>query len=146
MNLAIALRYLAWNVSQKEEKLLLNHEMLNLLSAVVLRCSNHDSATDVTHTIPFKQCSKWYFLRGKQLLSAYTKHSDAYHLWMKTCKRYFKSALGIQDEYSESIYKASHVYLAALYYAQGTNQGKSFEALFDDKTFAVFREIETYVF
>ena len=44
---------------------------------------------------------------------------------MKTCKRYFKSALGIQDEYSESIHDACHVYLSALYYLSETNQEKT---------------------
>ena len=44
---------------------------------------------------------------------------------MKTCKRYFKSALSIQDEYSESIHDACHVYMSALYYVSGTNQEKT---------------------
>ena len=53
------------------------------------------------------------------------KHSAAYCLWVKTCKRYFKSALRIQDEYSESIHDACHVYLSALYYVSGANQEKT---------------------
>ena len=53
------------------------------------------------------------------------KQSAAYCLWVKTCKRYFKAALSIQDEYSESIYDVCHVYLSALYYVSRTNPDRT---------------------
>ena len=106
------------------ESELSNHALLDVLSEVVLKLSGHDTWNSSTpHNIPFRQCSKWYFIKGVRLLSIYCeKHSAAYCLWVKTCKRYFKSALSIQDEYSESIHDACHVYLSALYYVSGANQ------------------------
>jgi len=97
---------------------------LDVLSEVVLKLSGHDTWNSSTpYNIPFKECSKWYFIKGVRLLSIYCKeHTAAYCLWVKTCKRYFKSALSIQDEYSESIHNACHVYLSTLYYVSGANQ------------------------
>ena len=68
-----------------------------------------------------------------------TKHSVAYCLWVKTCKRYFKSALGIQDEYSESIHDACHVYLSALYYVSRTNPDRTIKHLKEAKNGGSFR-------
>ena len=94
-----------------------------------LSCLVSDTWNSSTpYNISFKQCSKWYFIKGVRLLSIYCKeHSAAYCLWVKTCKRYFKSALNIRDEYSKSIHDACHVYLSALYYVSGTNQEKTTE-------------------
>ena len=123
MNMALASLRLAWNISKKIDSELLNHELLDVLSRVVVKLSGHDTWNCTT---PFKQCSKWYFIKGVRLLSTYCeKLSAAYCLLVKTCKRYFKSALSIRDEYSESIHDACHVYLSALYYVSGTNPEKS---------------------
>ena len=92
-----------------------------------LKLSGHNTwNSSPLYNIPFRECSKWYFIKGVRLLSIHCKeHLAAYCLWVKTCKRYFKSALSIKDEYSESIHDACHVYLAALYYVSGTNQEKT---------------------
>ena len=105
LNVAVASLCLAWNISRKRESELSNHELLDVLSEVVLKLSGRDTWNSSTpFNIPFKQCSKWYFIKGVRLLSIHSKeHFAAYCLWVKTCKRYFKSALNIQDEYSESI-------------------------------------------
>ena len=112
-----------------------------VLSEVVLELSGHDKWNCKTpYNIPFKECSKWYFIRGVRLLSIYCKeHSAAYCLWVKTCKRYFKSALSIQVEYSESIHDVCHVYLAALYHVSGTNQEKTTEHILEAKNGSTFR-------
>ena len=127
LNVAVASLCLAWNISRKRKSKLSNHELLDVLSEVILKLSGHDTWNSSTpYNIPFKQCSKWYFIKGVRLLSIHCKeHYAAYCLWMKTCKRYFKSALSIKDEYSESIHDACHVYLSALYYVSGTNQEKT---------------------
>ena len=125
LNFAVAALRLTQDISgMRKSPGLSNHELLDVLSEVVLKLSGQDSWKSSTpYNIPFKQCSKWYFIKGVRLLSIYCeKHSAAYCLWVKTCKRYFKSALGIQDEYSESIHDACHVYLAALYYVSEANQ------------------------
>ena len=124
-----------------EKSELSNHELLDVLSEVVLKLSGHDTWNCGTpYNVPFKQCSKWYFIKGVRLLSKYCKeHSAAYCLWMKTCKRYFKSALSIQDEYSESIQDACHVYMSALYYASGTNQEKMTKHILEAKNGPSFR-------
>ena len=124
LNLAFASLRLAWNISRMRESELSNHEMLDVLSVVVLKLSGHDTRNSSTpYSILFKQCSKWYFIKGLRLLTIYCKeHAAVYCIWVKTCKRYFKSALAIQNEYSESIHDACHVYLSALYYVSGANQ------------------------
>ena len=126
LNLALVSLRLAWNISRKKESELSNHELLDVLSGVVLKLSGHDICNSRTPIkIPFRQCSKWYFIKGVRLLSTYCKkHSAAYCLWVKTCKRYFKSALRIRDEYSASIHDACHVYLSALYYVSETSSEK----------------------
>ena len=110
LNLAITSLRLAWNIFVKRESELSNHELLDVLSEVVLKLSGQETSnSSPPYNIPFKQCSKWYFIKGVRLLSIHCKgHSAAFCLWMKTCKRYFKSALRIQDEYSESIHDACH--------------------------------------
>ena len=127
LNLAVALLRLAWNLCGMRESELLNNELLDVLSEVVLRLSGRDTwKSSPPYNIPFKECSKWYFIKGVKLLSMHCEeHSAAYCLWVKTCKRYFKSALNIQDEFSESIHDACHVYLSALYYVSGANQEKT---------------------
>ena len=140
LNLAVALLRLAWNISGMKESEFSNHELLKVLSEVVLKLSSHDIRyfSKPCH-IPFKQCSKWYFMKGVKLLSIYCKeHSAAYCLWVKTCKRYFKSALNIQDEYSESIHYACHVYLSTLYHLSGTNQETMIKHLLEAKKGAPF--------
>ena len=127
LNLAVVLLHLAWNISGMRESELSNHEVLDVLSEVVLKLYGRDNWNSSTpYNIPFRECSKWYFIKGVRLLSLHCKEQfAAYCLWLKTCKRYFKSALSIQDEYSESIHDACHVYLSALYYVSGTNQEKT---------------------
>ena len=128
LNLAVASLHLAWNISGIKESDLSNHELLDVLSEVVLKLSGHDTWNRSTpyNILSFKECSKWYFIKGVRLLSIHCKeHSAAYCLRVKTCKRYFKSALSIKDEYSESIHDACHVYLSALYYVSGANQEKT---------------------
>ena len=129
LNMAVVSLRLAWNISRKKEFKVSNQDLLEVLSEVVLKLSDYDTwnrNTLFNIVVPFRQCSKWYFIKGVRLLSKYCKkHSAAYCIWVKTCKRYFKSALSIQDEYSESIYDACHVYLSALYYVSGTNQDKA---------------------
>ena len=134
-NLGVVSLRLAWNISRKKESELSYHELLDVLSKLVLRLSGQDTWSCRTpHFAFFKQCSKWYFFRGVRLLSAYcTQISDEFRLWVKTCKLYFKSALGIQDEYSESIHDACHVYLSALYYVSGTNQERTIKHLMGAK-------------
>ena len=124
LNLAVASLLLAWNISGMRESEFLNHELLDVLSEVVLNLSGYDTWNNITlYNIQFRQCSKWYFIKGVRLLSIYcNKHFAAYCLWVKTCKRYFKSALSIRDEYSGLIHDACHVYLSALYYVSRTNQ------------------------
>ena len=141
MNLAMASLRLAWNVSRKSESELSYHELLDVLSELVLKLSGQDTWNCQTPYIPpIEQCSKWYFLNGVKLLSTYCKkHSAAFCLWLKTCKRYFKSALGIQDEYSESTHDACHVYLSALYYVSGTNQERTIKHLMEAKKGRSFR-------
>ena len=141
INLAIASLRLAWNISRKTQSELSYHELLDVLSELVLKLSGQDTWNCQTPYIPsIKQCSKWYFLKGVKLLSTYcTKHSAAFCLWLKTCKRYLKSALGIQDEYSESIHDACHVYLSALYYVSGTNQERTIKHLMEAKKGRSFR-------
>ena len=123
LNVAVASLCLALNISRKRESELSNHALLDVLSEVVLKLSGRDTWNSRTsYNIPFKQCSKWYFIKGVRLLSIHCeKHTAAYCLWLKTCKRFFKSALNIQDEYSQSIHDACHVYLSALYYVSGAN-------------------------
>ena len=127
LNVAVASLFLAWKISRKRESELSNHELLDVWSEVVLKLSDHETwNSSIPYNIPFKECSKWYFIKGVRLLSIYCKeHFAAYCLWMKTCKRYSKSALNIKDEYSESIHDACHVYLSALYYVSGANQEKT---------------------
>ena len=127
-NVALALLRLAWNISRKEDNELSNHEFVEVLHTLVFRLSSGEHANKTRPTIPLKHCSKWYFLRGNELLSIYcTKHSDAYYIWLKTCKRYFKSALSTQDEFSESIHDESRLYLAALYYVSWKSHAKAVE-------------------
>ena len=135
LNMAVASLRLAWNVFSKSESEISNHDLLNVLCELVLRLPGHDTCNGSTpFNISFKQCSKWYFIKGVRLLSTYCeKHSAAYVLWVKTCKRYFKSALSIQDEYSETINDACHVYLSALYYVSETNQDKPSKHLMQAK-------------
>ena len=127
LNLAVVSLRLAWNISGMRESELSNHELLDVLSEVVLKLSGHDTWNSSTpYNISFKQCSKWYFIKGVRLLSIHCKkQSAAYCIWVKACKRYFKSALRIQDGYSESIHDACHVYLSALYYVSGANHEKT---------------------
>ena len=127
LNLATASLQLAWNISGENESEFSNHDLLEVLSEVVLKLSeNENSNRNTLFNIPFRQCSKWYFIKGVWLLTACcTNNSVAYCLWVKTCKRYFKSTLSIQDEYSESIDDACHAYLSALYYVSGKNQDKA---------------------
>ena len=127
LNMAVASLCLAWNISRKRESKLSSHELLDILSEVVFKLAGHATRNSGTpYNIPFKQCSKWYFIKGVRLLLIHSKeHFAAYCLWVKTCKRYFKSTLSIQDEYSESTQDACHVYLSALYYVSGTNQEKT---------------------
>ena len=140
-NLAVASLRLAWNISGMRESELSNNELLDVLSELVLKLSGRDTWKSSTpynsgtfYNIPFKQCSKWYFIKGVRLLSIHCKkHSAAYCLWVKTCKRYFKSALSIQDEYSESMHDACHVYLSALYYVSGANQETIIKHLMETK-------------
>ena len=61
------------------------------------------------------------------LLANCPKYSAAYYLWIKTCKRYFKSALKVQDEHRCSIYVLSRLYLSALYYESKTGYEKALE-------------------
>ena len=128
LNLAVVSLRLAWNISRMKESELSNNELLDVLSEVVLRLSGHETwnnSTTCNYRISFRECSKWYFIKGVRLLSINCgEHSAAYCLWVKTCKKYFKSALSIQDEYSASIHDACHVYLSALYYVTGANQEK----------------------
>ena len=136
LNLAVASLRLAWNISGMRESELSNHELLDVLSEVVLKLSAGRDTWKCSppYNIPFKQCSKWYFIKGVRSLSIYcNKHSLAYCLWVKTCKRYFKSALRIQDEYSESIHDACHVYLSALYYVSGKNEEKMTQHILEAK-------------
>ena len=135
LNMAVASLCLAWNISRKRESELSNHELLDVLSEVVLKLSGHDTWNSSSpYNIPFKQCSKWYFIKGVRLLSIHCEgHSVAFCLWMKTCKRYFKSALSIKDEYSESIHDACHVYLAALCHVSGTKQEKTIKHILEAK-------------
>ena len=131
LNWGVASLRLAWNVSRKTESELSYHELLDVLGKLVLRLSGEDTWNCRTpQFVFFKHCSKWYFLKGLTLLSLYcTQHSAAFCLWVKTCKRYFKSALGIQDEYSESIHDACHVYLSALYYVSETDHERTIKHL-----------------
>ena len=140
LNLALVSLRLAWNISRKGESELSNHELMDVLREVVLKLSGIDTCNSSKPIkIPFRQCSKWYFIKGVQLLSTHCeKHSAAYCLWMKTCKRFFKSALNIQDEYSASIHDACHVYLSALYYVSGTNQEKSIKHCMEAKKIRSF--------
>ena len=141
LNLALASLFLAQHISRKKESELSSHERLEVLSEVVLRLSGPNT-WNRSKPIPFRQCSKWYFIKGLQLLSTYcTKHSAAFCLWVKTCKRYFKSALGRQDEYSESIHDACHVYLSVLYFVSGTNQEKAIKHCMDAKNGNSFNNV-----
>ena len=126
LNVAVVLLRLAWNISGMRESELSNHELLDVLSEVVPKLSGHDAWNSSSpYNIPFKQFSKWYFIKGVKLLSIQcTEHSAAYCLWVKTCKRYFKSALSMKDEYSESIHDACHVYLSALYHVSFIHKRK----------------------
>ena len=82
-NLAVASMGLAWNISGMKECDIPNYELLDVLSEVVLKLSGHDTWNSSTpYNIPFKQCSKWYFIKGVRLLSIHCKecYSAAYCL------------------------------------------------------------------
>ena len=119
LEFALGCLRLAWNISFHEQIELSNAEILNILSALISKLSNFNSnCVSTSYNLPPFVVSKWYFLRGVTVLSlSCAKYSVGHHIWKKTCKRYFKSALSIQYEYSESIHNACHSYLAALYYA-----------------------------
>ena len=64
MNFALASLRLAWNISGMKESELLNHELLDVLSEVVLKLSGRDTWDSTTlFNIPFKECSKFYFIK-----------------------------------------------------------------------------------
>ena len=76
LNVAVASLCLAWNISRKRESELSNHELLDVLSEVVIKLSGHDTWNSSTpYNIPFKQCSKWYFIKGVRLLSIYCERT-----------------------------------------------------------------------
>ena len=128
---ACVLLRLAWNISEKDNIELTNADILDLLSMIVVRLSNSDqpSSFKSTLSIPIQVShvySKWYYMKGKELLCVpCRKNTIAYHIWLKTCKRFFKSALSVHDEYSESVHCSSNAYLAALYCVGEGNHEKT---------------------
>ena len=77
-NLALASLCIAWNISWMKESELSNHELLDVLSEVVLKLSGHDTWNcNTAYNISFKECSKWYFIKGVRLLSIYCEERSA---------------------------------------------------------------------
>ena len=70
--------------------------------------------------IPFAHCSKWHYVKGKDLLANIMNEKDGelFGIRIQLCVRFFKAGLKIEDEFSESIRISSNVYLAALYFVR----------------------------
>ena len=70
VNMAVATLHLDCYFFGMRESELSSHEMLDVLSEVVLKLSGHDTWNfNKPYKIPFKECSKWYFIKGVRLLS-----------------------------------------------------------------------------
>ena len=130
---AYVLLRLAWNISGKDKIELSNAEILELLGLVVTRLSNSHRQCEFVNrvSIPIGMTdvnSKWFFMKGEELLCVPCLEDDiTYCIWLKTCKRFFKSALGVQDEYNESIQLLSNAYLSALYCVSEESQARAEE-------------------
>ena len=130
MDMGCVLLRLAWNLSPDHQMEMTKNEngnipekeyktgkLLNILSEVFtkLACVNNCS---ISNKVPFKPtCSKWYLMKGKEMLQVNTKlNSGVCLLQIKICRRYFKAAMSVEDEHSESINTTLNIYLAALYF------------------------------
>ena len=126
LDYAFAVLRLAWNLSCRGAMELSNADILDLMSSILFTLSDNKKTMYLQSNIPFKVCAEWYFCKRKDLLSAtYTTDSVNYFLWMKTCKRFFKSALGGQDKISIHTFIMSKVYLSALYYISKCQRDKA---------------------
>ena len=136
LDLGCVLLRLAWNFSRRDENIeLSNVEMLDVLSTVVKSANdineNNNSDRKSTFSIPARSSSntrsEWYFLKGKELITMNSNKISVTNriLWLKTCKKLFKSSLKNQDLLDEWICVDSNIYLAAMYYAFDMNHEKA---------------------
>ena len=117
LDMANVLLRFAWNISDPAHKELSRLELMDGVCEMVLKSSTYSNATALCiPEQPPNPCSKWYFLKGRQIMSRLNKHDWInYCIGIKICKRLFKAAFETRDTFWNSICRKSLVYLAALY-------------------------------
>ena len=128
LDLASVFLRLAWNVTHKEVKELSNVEVLDVIGQVVVKLSNGNLRDYPSHST-LDNVGRWLlFIKGKTLLSSHCiKHTAAYYLQFKTCKRYFKCATNTANTSPSYLSDMCHLYLSALYYVSTVNKEKALQ-------------------
>ena len=116
LDVANVLLRLAWNETGEGNDELTKSDFMEVVCELILKSSKYYLTKVCIPDQPQILCSKWYFLKGRQLLSRLNKCEwICFCIGIKICKRLFKTALEVQDEYSESIYTMTNLYLTALH-------------------------------